>query len=59
MLILFIIICTLLGQEFFAYYIRLPDPQNPKKLVSPRENFDTFWDGALTIFIMLTNENWN
>lgn len=33
--------------------------QNYASGTSPRENFDTFLNGMITIFILLTNESWN
>lgn len=46
------IIFALLGMEFFAYNIRFDGE-------SIRINCDTFYNAMITIFILLTNENWN
>lgn len=65
LVVLFIIVTSLLGREFFSYKIRFDDSGNvaPKNRLfestSPRENFDTFPDALITIFILLTNEGWN
>jgi hypothetical protein len=51
-LLLFMIIFALLGMEFFAYNVRFGGE-------SVRVNCDTFYNAMITIFILLTNENWN
>ncbi len=52
LLLLFMIIFALLGMEFFAYNV-IFDGQ------SVRVNCDTFYNAMITVFILLTNENWN
>jgi hypothetical protein len=52
LLLLFMIIFALLGMEFFAYNVRFDG-------ASVRVNCDTFYEAMITIFILLTNENWN
>lgn len=65
LVMLFIIVTALLGREFFSYKIRFDESGNLahenrlKEGISPRENFDTFPDALITIFILLTNEGWN
>lgn len=49
LLLIFMLVSALLGMEFFAYKIR----------PSPRLNFDTFGEAMISIFVLLTNENWN
>lgn len=63
LLFLFIFIYTLLGRELFAYRIMFDedgnfDP-NDESASSPRNNFDTFLNAIVTIFIVLTGEQWN
>ena len=52
LLLLFMIISSLLGMEFFAYNVRIDGE-------SPRTNCDTFYNAMITVFILLTNESWN
>jgi voltage-dependent calcium channel L type alpha-1D len=52
LLLLFMIVVALLGMELFAYRVRIDGKY-------PRENFNTFYDSMITIFVLLTNENWN
>ena len=62
LLFLFIFIYTLLGRELFAYKVtfdesgRFSESDDAK---SPRNNFDTFFNALITIFIVLTGEQWN
>lgn len=58
LVILFLIISSLVGCEFFAYNIRYKDTILMKE-VSYRYNFDTFSNGLITVFIVLTGDNWN
>lgn len=50
LVLLFMIISSLLGMEFFAYRIQYDEL---------RVVFDTFGNAMITIFIFLTGENWN
>ncbi|KRX07618.1 hypothetical protein PPERSA_11167 [Pseudocohnilembus persalinus] len=66
LVLLFIIISSLLGMELFAYKIRFNSTgsvavsvQEKQQGFPPRNNFDTFFDSVVTIFVLLTNENWN
>ncbi|EGR31551.1 hypothetical protein IMG5_107710 [Ichthyophthirius multifiliis] len=63
LLFLFIVISSLLGMELFAYQALFDEnynPTNDKQIgVSPRNNFDTFCQSLITVFILLTNEQWN
>jgi len=58
-------IASLLGMEFFAFRVRFEigsDEIAANKTVdamSPRLNFDNYIDGIITVFIILTCENWN
>jgi hypothetical protein len=49
LVLLFMIITSLLGMEFFAYRISYD---------GLRVVFDTFGEAMITIFIFLTGENW-
>lgn len=53
LLLLFMLISSLLGMEFFAY--RVYDDEG----LPPRLNFDTLENSLITIFVLLTNEGWN
>ncbi|EGR31257.1 hypothetical protein IMG5_114650 [Ichthyophthirius multifiliis] len=60
LVILFIIVSSLLGMEFFAYKIRFKDDLvNLEDGESPDVNFDNFQNAFVCIFILLINENWN
>lgn len=63
LLFLFIFIYTLLGRELFAYNVYFDEngnyTSNPAKGESPRNNFNSFVDAIITIFIVLTGEQWN
>uniref|UniRef100_A0A0K0E6W3 Voltage-dependent L-type calcium channel subunit alpha n=1 Tax=Strongyloides stercoralis TaxID=6248 RepID=A0A0K0E6W3_STRER len=54
LLFLFIVIFALLGMQVFGGKFNF-DPQQPK----PRANFDTFIQSLLTVFQILTGEDWN
>jgi len=62
LVILFVFITATLGKELFAYRVRfMPDgtiATNPLKGVSPRINFDTIQNSLLSVFIIITGENW-
>lgn len=69
LLFLFIYILALLGMELFANYCKFDDKEemitdipaayNDKKfMISPRENFDTLWNGITTVFIIIVGEDW-
>ncbi|XP_054168934.1 muscle calcium channel subunit alpha-1-like [Oppia nitens] len=53
LLFLFIVIFSLLGMQVFGGKF------NFKKKEKPRHNFDTFWQSLLTVFQILTGEDWN
>lgn len=63
LVLLFTLVATLVGMEFFAYYIRfMPDGEVSINLAdgqSPRTNFDTLLDAMIAVFGLFTNENWN
>lgn len=62
LLFLFIFIYTLLGRELFAYKIKFDENGNfssSSSAESPRNNFDSFVNAIITIFIVLTGETWN
>ncbi|GMR47448.1 hypothetical protein PMAYCL1PPCAC_17644, partial [Pristionchus mayeri] len=54
LLFLFIVIFALLGMQVFGGKFNF-NPQAPK----PRANFDTFIQSLLTVFQILTGEDWN
>ncbi|CAJ0933163.1 unnamed protein product, partial [Mesorhabditis belari] len=54
LLFLFIVIFALLGMQVFGGKFNY-NPQQPK----PRANFDTFIQALLTVFQILTGEDWN
>ncbi|XP_073994416.1 ca[2+]-channel protein alpha[[1]] subunit D isoform X2 [Rhodnius prolixus] len=54
LLFLFIVIFALLGMQVFGG--RFNFDQNKDK---PRSNFDSFWQSLLTVFQILTGEDWN
>uniref|UniRef100_F1KQB4 Voltage-dependent L-type calcium channel subunit alpha n=2 Tax=Ascaris TaxID=6251 RepID=F1KQB4_ASCSU len=54
LLFLFIVIFALLGMQVFGGKFNF-NPMNPK----PRANFDTFIQALLTVFQILTGEDWN
>lgn len=62
LVVLFIIISALLGQELFAYRVWV---YNLSKLINirngnePRLNFNSFFNGLILVFTLLTNEEWN
>jgi hypothetical protein len=52
LLLLFMLIAALLGMELFAYNVKVDG-------VYPRSNFNDLGNAMITIFILLTNEQWN
>ncbi|XP_026471734.1 muscle calcium channel subunit alpha-1 [Ctenocephalides felis] len=54
LLFLFIVIFALLGMQVFGGKFNF-DPTKDK----PRGNFDSFWQSLLTVFQILTGEDWN
>ncbi|CDW83245.1 voltage-gated ion channel superfamily [Stylonychia lemnae] len=61
LLFLFLFTYTLLGMEIFSYKVKFAkdgsiDLDNGQ---SPRQNFDNFLHGFVTIFIVLIGDNWN
>ncbi|CDW88224.1 voltage-gated ion channel superfamily [Stylonychia lemnae] len=61
LLFLFMFTYVLLGLEIFSNQVKFNDDgeldlENGK---SPRINFDTFFEAFMTIFIVLTGENWD
>lgn len=65
LLVLIMMIFTLLGMQFFggrwtaAKFCEDPSDYDACKAFTPRPNFDTFWNGFVTVFQILTGENWN
>ena len=57
---LFMYIFTLLGMQLFAGNLAFGDDSlyNPNGVI-PRENFDSFWEAFLTVFIMMIGDGWN
>uniref|UniRef100_A0A915J334 Ion transport domain-containing protein n=1 Tax=Romanomermis culicivorax TaxID=13658 RepID=A0A915J334_ROMCU len=55
LLFLFIVIFALLGMQIFGGKFNSIEKRAPK----PRANFDTFWQALLTVFQILTGEDWN
>ncbi|XP_063370075.1 voltage-dependent calcium channel type D subunit alpha-1-like isoform X2 [Cydia amplana] len=55
LLFLFIMIFALLGMQVFGGRFESYAPEEPKE----RHNFDTFWQAVLTMFQILTGEDWN
>lgn len=53
LLFLFIVIFALLGMQVFGGKFNRPYTDKP------RSNFDTFWQALLTVFQILTGEDWN
>ncbi|KAG8039048.1 hypothetical protein G9C98_003355 [Cotesia typhae] len=54
LLFLFIVIFALLGMQVFGGKFNYDDLQD-----KPRSNFDSFWQSLLTVFQILTGEDWN
>ncbi|XP_043493154.1 muscle calcium channel subunit alpha-1 isoform X3 [Polistes fuscatus] len=54
LLFLFIVIFALLGMQVFGGKFNFADLQD-----KPRHNFDSFWQSLLTVFQILTGEDWN
>lgn len=54
LLFLFIVIFALLGMQVFGGKFNF-EPTEDK----PRSNFDSFWQSLLTVFQILTGEDWN
>ncbi|KAI5699386.1 hypothetical protein M8J75_002088 [Diaphorina citri] len=54
LLFLFIVIFALLGMQVFGGKFNF----NPT-IAKPRSNFDSFWQSLLTVFQILTGEDWN
>lgn len=63
LLFLFIFIYALLGRELFAFKIMFNEEgkldADNEESTSPRTNFDTFYNAMITIFILLTGEQWD
>ncbi|CAI2379843.1 unnamed protein product [Moneuplotes crassus] len=60
LMLLFVYIFTLMGLQFFAGKLRLNSQGNYDPNVrSIRYNFDTIKNAFLSVFILLTGENWN
>jgi voltage-dependent calcium channel L type alpha-1D len=60
LIMLFIIIFVLLGEEFFAYQIRFKADGSPSEDLesgnSPIWNFDNFGNGVLSVFAIISGE---
>ncbi|KAL0102109.1 hypothetical protein PUN28_018567 [Cardiocondyla obscurior] len=54
LLFLFIVIFALLGMQVFGGKFNFSDMEEKK-----RQNFDSFWQSLLTVFQILTGEDWN
>ncbi|XP_065218942.1 muscle calcium channel subunit alpha-1 isoform X4 [Planococcus citri] len=54
LLFLFIVIFSLLGMQVFGGKFNYSGTA-----MKPRQNFDTFWQSLLTVFQILTGEDWN
>jgi hypothetical protein len=57
---LFVFIYALIGMEIFSYQCK-KTPDDKIDLVngkSPMNNFDTFYEALLTIFVLLTGDQW-
>ncbi|KAG7199961.1 hypothetical protein KM043_014390 [Ampulex compressa] len=54
LLFLFIVIFALLGMQVFGGKFNFSDLED-----KPRHNFDSFWQSLLTVFQILTGEDWN
>ncbi|XP_076620083.1 LOW QUALITY PROTEIN: ca[2+]-channel protein alpha[[1]] subunit D [Colletes latitarsis] len=54
LLFLFIVIFALLGMQVFGGKFNFTEMQD-----KPRHNFDSFWQSLLTVFQILTGEDWN
>ncbi|XP_051160359.1 muscle calcium channel subunit alpha-1 isoform X2 [Leptopilina boulardi] len=54
LLFLFIVIFALLGMQVFGGKFNFNDMDD-----KPRQNFDCFWQSLLTVFQILTGEDWN
>ncbi|XP_045466444.1 muscle calcium channel subunit alpha-1 isoform X2 [Harmonia axyridis] len=54
LLFLFIVIFALLGMQVFGGRFNFNKNEN-----KPRSNFDCFWQALLTVFQILTGEDWN
>ena len=52
LLFIFVFIYALLGMQFFGGLYNWDDEE------PPRGNFDTFWIAFVTVFQVLTMENW-
>lgn len=69
LMFIFMFIFTLLGMELFAYKIKFvdadkttaskPTDKNWAKAIPPRTNFNDFFQGFTTIFIVFIGEDWN
>ncbi|CAB3996293.1 voltage-dependent N-type calcium channel subunit alpha-1B-like [Paramuricea clavata] len=53
LLFLFIVIFALLGMQLFGAKFKIAREENP------RTNFDDFWNAMLSVFQILTGEDWN
>ncbi|XP_022247944.1 muscle calcium channel subunit alpha-1-like isoform X2 [Limulus polyphemus] len=54
LLFLFIVIFALLGMQVFGGKFNFGEAEE-----KPRSNFDSFWQSLLTVFQILTGEDWN
>ncbi|KAK9890112.1 hypothetical protein WA026_008922 [Henosepilachna vigintioctopunctata] len=54
LLFLFIVIFALLGMQVFGGRFNFNPNEN-----KPRSNFDSFWQSLMTVFQILTGEDWN
>lgn len=53
LLSLFMLICSLLGMQIFGGKFNMDGDE------IPRSNFDSFWKALITVFQILTGEDWN
>eukprot|EP01012_Entosiphon_sulcatum_P008171 TRINITY_DN14339_c0_g1_i2.p1 TRINITY_DN14339_c0_g1~~TRINITY_DN14339_c0_g1_i2.p1 ORF type:complete len:1845 (-),score=307.13 TRINITY_DN14339_c0_g1_i2:77-5611(-) len=62
LMLLFIFIFAILGMQIFG--LKVPQACSdgayhcPRSMMDNRRNFSTLWEAALTVFILITGENW-
>lgn len=65
LMLIFMFIFTLLGMELYGHKIKYNNGDKDRPAldgehgISPRLNFDTFFSGFVTIFIIFIGEDWN
>lgn len=67
-IIVYVITFALVGQQLFAYRARFKEPesyeiaensQEKRDGVSPRTNFDTFYNAVIGVILFIYNEEWH